>query len=71
MVQALAVLVALLGAMQDNNVEWNGVSHRHPYDLRPLCPVGGESFQVRGAGVPERPDGLPRAVHGGRRRRSG
>lgn len=47
MIQALAVLVALLGAMQDNNVEWNGVSHRHPYDLRPLCPVGGESFQVR------------------------
>lgn len=31
----------------DNNVEWNGISHATEWDRRPLCPVGGESFEVR------------------------
>jgi 1,4-alpha-glucan branching enzyme len=35
------------GAEQDNNVEWDGVSHIEWADRRPLCPVGGESFEVR------------------------
>ncbi len=31
----------------DNDVEWFGVSHVGWQDRRPLCPTGGESFQVR------------------------
>jgi 1,4-alpha-glucan branching enzyme len=48
---ALAVLTALASpapaATHDNNIEWNGVSHIEWQDRRPLCPVGGEAFQVR------------------------
>jgi len=36
-----------LAAGPDANVEWNGVSHVWWQDRRPLCPVDGESFQVR------------------------
>ncbi|MFN8587748.1 MAG: alpha-amylase family glycosyl hydrolase [Candidatus Eisenbacteria bacterium] len=52
--RAAAALVLLLGAASfahaagpDNNVEWSGVSHVSWQDRRPLCPVNGESFQVR------------------------
>ncbi len=31
----------------DGNVEWVGVSHYTWQDRRPVCPVNGESFQVR------------------------
>jgi 1,4-alpha-glucan branching enzyme len=34
-------------ALPDNDVEWNGISHLPWADRRPLCPVDGESFQVR------------------------
>lgn len=34
-------------ASADGNVEWNGISHYAWQDRRPLCPVNGESFQVR------------------------
>ena len=34
-------------AAPDGNVEWNGLSHTSWQDRRPLCPVSGESFQVR------------------------
>ena len=34
-------------AAPDDNIEWNGISHVGWQDRRPLCPVGGESFQVR------------------------
>ena len=51
---ALALAVALAGAngpalaaAPDNNVEWAGVSHDPNMDRRPLCPIGGEAFQVR------------------------
>ena len=50
---ALRSLVALLlagvasAATPDGNVEWNGLSHTSWQDRRPLCPVSGESFQVR------------------------
>jgi len=38
---------AARAAAPDNNVEWAGVSHMSTMDRRPLCPVGGETFQVR------------------------
>lgn len=34
-------------ASQNNDVEWNGISHAPSLDRRPLCPINGESFQVR------------------------
>jgi 1,4-alpha-glucan branching enzyme len=47
----VAFLVALAAAAQaaapDNNIEWNGVSHVSWQDRRPLCPLGGESFDIR------------------------
>ena len=44
---ALVGLGALmLGAGQDNNVEWAGVSHIHWLDRTPRCPVDGEGFTV-------------------------
>lgn len=46
MVATLTVFVCLLGG-NDNNVEWNGVSHVPWQDRRPVCPMNGESFQVR------------------------
>lgn len=36
-----------LAASADGVVEWAGVSHVAFQDRRPLCPVNGESFQVR------------------------
>jgi 1,4-alpha-glucan branching enzyme len=41
------VLLLLLPLPSDNNVEWNGISHVAWQDRRPICPVDGESFQVR------------------------
>lgn len=38
---------AAFAASHDNIVEWGGVSHLPTMDRRPLCPVGGEAFQVR------------------------
>ncbi len=38
---------AARAAAPDNNIEWAGVSHVSTTDRRPLCPIGGESFQVR------------------------
>ena len=34
-------------AAPDGTVEWSGISHYSWQDRRPLCPVGGEAFQVR------------------------
>ncbi len=45
-VTQLAVLI-LFFAPSDNNVEWDGISHVAWQDCRPICPMGGESFQVR------------------------
>ncbi len=36
-----------VGAGHDNNIEWNGVTHIDWLDRRPICPVDGESFDVR------------------------
>jgi 1,4-alpha-glucan branching enzyme len=44
---ALAFVTTARGATADNNVEWAGVSHVPTMDRRPLCPVAGETFQVR------------------------
>lgn len=42
----LAVLICLFSP-SDNNVQWDGVSHISWEDCRPICPVDGESFEVR------------------------
>ncbi len=42
----LAILLCL-PLPSDNNVEWNGISHVAWQDRRPICPIEGESFQVR------------------------
>ena len=47
MIHAALVVMAVLAAAPDNDVEWNGLSHRQPNDLRPWCPVNGETFEVR------------------------
>ena len=39
-------LFTILFAANDNDVEWNGVSHIEWQDRRPLCPVDGEPFSV-------------------------
>ncbi len=44
---AAALAAACLGAAPDNNVEWDGVSHIGWQDRRPLCPIAGETFEVR------------------------
>lgn len=44
---ALALAPAARAASNDGNVEWAGLSHVGWQDRRPLCPVDGESFQVR------------------------
>ncbi|MEO5616803.1 MAG: alpha amylase C-terminal domain-containing protein [Candidatus Eisenbacteria bacterium] len=44
---ALLSAPAAIAAAPDGNVEWAGISHLSWQDRRPLCPVGGESFQVR------------------------
>ena len=36
-----------VAASNDNNVEWNGVSHVTWLDRTPVCPVDGETFEVR------------------------
>lgn len=41
----LLLICVLLPA--DDNIEWNGISHEENLDRRPLCPVAGESFEVR------------------------
>jgi len=46
MILSLATAVTLLAAA-DNNVEWAGISHVAWQDRRPLCPMSGESFEVR------------------------
>lgn len=43
---AAAVLVCAASAANDNNIEWQGVSHVAWQDRRPLCPVDGEAFDV-------------------------
>ena len=45
---ALAAVTIL--AAPDNNVEWAGISHVDFRDRRPLCPVNGETFEVRQIG---------------------
>lgn len=51
LIAALALLLGMPTAARassaDNNVEWAGISHVSWQDCRPLCPVNGESFQVR------------------------
>ncbi len=49
LISSTALLVASLAfaAAPDGNVEWNGLGHTSWQDRRPLCPVSGESFQVR------------------------
>jgi 1,4-alpha-glucan branching enzyme len=42
-----AAASAARAAGPDNNVEWNGISHVWWQDRRPLCPLAGESFEVR------------------------
>ncbi len=42
-----ATTTSALAASNDNNVEWDGVSHVWFHDRAPLCPVNGESFEVR------------------------
>ncbi len=44
---ASALTSLLLLAAADNNVEWSGVSHVAWQDRRPLCPMNGETFEVR------------------------
>lgn len=34
-------------AAPDGTVEWSGISHVSGQDRRPLCPLGGEAFEVR------------------------
>jgi len=43
-----ATLAAALmpAATQDNNIEWSGVSHIDWMERSPICPVGGESFDI-------------------------
>ncbi len=44
---APVILALFLFAGNDNNVEWQGVSHIDWLDRRPRCPVDGEAFSVR------------------------
>ena len=41
----LAILV--MGASHDDNIEWDGVTHIDWLDRSPLCPVDGESFEIK------------------------
>lgn len=43
---AIALAAALMPAAQDNNIEWSGVSHIDWMERSPICPVGGESFDI-------------------------
>ena len=40
------VAAGCLLADNDNNVEWDGVSHVAWQDRRPLCPIDGEAFSI-------------------------
>ena len=42
----MGLAVLLPTASHDNNVEWNGVSHVDWLERLPICPVGGEAFQI-------------------------
>ena len=42
-----ASTAAAVAATHDDNVEWNGISHIGWLDRSPLCPINGESFEVR------------------------
>ncbi|NOX59547.1 MAG: hypothetical protein GXP29_11920 [Planctomycetes bacterium] len=42
----LSIALLAPAASQDNNVEWNGITHLASFDRAPLSPVGGESFDV-------------------------
>ena len=42
----VGLLTLTTGASQDNNVEYQGVSHIDWLDRRPLCPIDGEAFSV-------------------------
>lgn len=41
------IVPVALGASQDNNVEWSGVSHIDWLDRAPRCPINGESFTIQ------------------------
>ncbi len=47
LVSCLLLPCAAAAASPDGNVEWAGISHLAWQDRRPVCPVSGESFQVR------------------------
>lgn len=51
LVTALLILLLLPAVARvagpDNVVDWSGVSHLAIQDRRPICPIAGESFQVR------------------------
>jgi len=42
----LGLMLSTAAASNDNNVEWNGISHIDWLDRRPICPVNGETFDV-------------------------
>ena len=44
---SVTAAVPAAAASNDNTVEWNGVSHVTWLDRAPLCPVDGETFEVR------------------------
>jgi 1,4-alpha-glucan branching enzyme len=46
LIAQLLVLLCLPGP-RDNDVQWGGVSHIPWQDCRPICPVDGQSFEVR------------------------
>lgn len=46
MLSTLAYSLLVLAAA-DNNVEWSGISHYDWQDRRPLCPINGQTFEVR------------------------
>ena len=43
---AIALLLAAPAASQDNNVEWNGITHIGWLDRSPQVPLDGESFTI-------------------------
>lgn len=47
MILLAALLVSASAGASDNDVSWGTVSHLVRHDLRPLVPMGGESFEVR------------------------
>jgi len=47
LVAALIVPASSQAAAPDGNVEWDGISHIPSIDRTPICPVDGETFEVR------------------------